>query len=65
MVGGRYGGLRDEVPGGDVEWDIGGGEEARGEFGITCHVVYDGRPLNAAAGAVIGRHTSKEYCVNI
>ena len=23
MVGGRYGGLRDEVPGGDVEWDIG------------------------------------------
>ena len=27
MVGGRYGGLRDEVPGGDVEWDVGGGED--------------------------------------
>ena len=27
MVGGHYGGLRDEVPGGDVEWDVGGGEE--------------------------------------
>ena len=28
-------------------------------------VVYDGRPLNAAAGAVMGRHTWKEYGVNI
>ena len=27
MVGGRYRGLRDEVPGGDVEWDVGGGED--------------------------------------
>ena len=27
MAGGRYGGLRDEVPGGDVEWDVGGGED--------------------------------------
>ena len=27
MVGGRYGGLRDEVPGGDVEWDVGEGED--------------------------------------
>ena len=35
MAGGRYGGLRDEVPGGDVEWNIGGGEEDREEFGIT------------------------------
>ena len=35
MAGGRYGGLRDEVPGGDVEWDIGGGEEDLEEFGIT------------------------------
>ena len=26
MAGGRYGGLRDEVPRGDVEWDVGGGE---------------------------------------
>ena len=34
MAGGRYGGLRDEVPGGDVEWDIGGGEEDLEEFGI-------------------------------
>ena len=34
MVGGRYGGLRHEVPGGDVEWDVGGGEEDLEEFGI-------------------------------
>ena len=27
MAGGRYGGLRDEVPRGDVEWDAGGGED--------------------------------------
>ena len=30
-----------------------------------CRVVYDGRPLNAAAGAVMRRHTWKEYGVNI
>ena len=35
MVGGRYGGLRDEVPGGDVDWDVGMGEEDLEEFGIT------------------------------
>ena len=35
MAGGRYGGLRDEVPGGDVEWDVGGGEEDLEEFSIT------------------------------
>ena len=35
MAGGRYGGLRDEVPEGDVEWDVGGGEEDLEEFGIT------------------------------
>ena len=35
MAGGRYGGLRDEVPGGDVEWDVGGGEEDLEEFGIN------------------------------
>ena len=28
-------------------------------------VVYDGRPLNAAAGAVMRRHTWKGYGVNI
>ena len=27
MAGGRYGGLRDEVPRGDVEWDVGEGED--------------------------------------
>ena len=27
MAGGRYGGLRDEVPRGDVEWDVRGGED--------------------------------------
>ena len=26
-AGGRYGGLRDEVPRGDVEWDVGEGED--------------------------------------
>ena len=26
-AGERYGGLRDEVPGGDVEWDVGGSED--------------------------------------
>ena len=38
MAGGRYGGLRDEVPGGDVEWDVGRGEDLDldlEEFGIT------------------------------
>ena len=35
MAGGRYSGLTDEVPGGDVEWDVGGGEEDLEEFGIT------------------------------
>ena len=35
MVGGRYGVLRHEVPGRDVEWDVGGGEEDLEEFGIT------------------------------
>ena len=35
MAGRRYGGLRDEVPGGDVEWDVGRGEEDLEEFGIT------------------------------
>ena len=35
MAGGRYGGLRDEVPGGDLKWDVGGGEENLEEFGIT------------------------------
>ena len=27
MAEGRYGGLRDEVPGGDVDWNVGGGED--------------------------------------
>ena len=35
MAGGRYGGLRDEVLGGDVEWDVDGGEEDLEEFGIS------------------------------
>ena len=35
MAGGRYGGLRDEVHGGDVDWDVGGGEADLEEFGIT------------------------------
>ena len=62
MAGGRYDGLRDEVPRGDVEWDVGGGEDLdldREEFNIFRRVVYDGRPLNAAAGAVMRRRTWK------
>ena len=35
FAGGRYGGLRDEVPGGDVGWDVGEGEEDLEESGIT------------------------------
>ena len=32
---------------------------------LPCRVVYNGRPLNAAAGAVMRRHTWKKYGVNI
>ena len=32
---------------------------------LPRRVVYDGRPLKAAAGAVMRRHTWKEYGVNI
>ena len=32
---------------------------------LPRRVVYDGRPLNAAVGAVMRRHTWKEYGVNI
>ena len=32
---------------------------------LSRRVVYDGRPLNAAAGAMMRRHTWKEYGVNI
>ena len=35
MAGRRYGGLRDDVPGADVEWNVGRGEEDLEEFGIT------------------------------
>ena len=32
---------------------------------LPCSMVYDGSPLNAAAGAMMRRHTWKEYGVNI
>ena len=36
MAGGRYGGLSDEVPGEDVDWDVGMlAEEDLEEFGTT------------------------------
>ena len=35
MAGARCLGLRDEVPEGEVEWDVGGSEEDLEEFGIT------------------------------
>ena len=34
MAAGCYGGLRDEVPRGGVQWDVGGGNEDLEEFGI-------------------------------
>ena len=68
MAGGRYGGLRDEVPRGDVEWDVGEVEDLDldlEESTSARRVVYDMRALNAAAGAVMRRRTWKEYGVNI
>ena len=68
MAGGRYGGLRDEVFREDVDWVVGGGEDLDldlDEYDISCRVVYDGSLLSAAAGAVMRRHTWKEYGVNI
>ena len=38
MAGGRSGGLRDEVPGGDVEWDAGGGEDLDLDHGGIRHL---------------------------
>ena len=35
MAGRRYAGLRDEVPGRDVKWDVGRGDQDLEEFGIT------------------------------
>ena len=52
MAGGRYGGLRDEVPRGDVECNVGGGEDLDLDL-----EEFDGRPLNAAAGAMMRRRT--------
>ena len=66
MAGGRYGGLRDEVPRGDVEWDVGEGEDLDLDLSTSARrVAYDGRPLNAAAGAVMRMRTWKKYGVNI
>ena len=45
MAGKGYSGLRDEVPGGGVEWDVGGGGEDLEEFRITPP---RGVPLEAA-----------------
>ena len=68
MAGGRYGGLRDEVPRGDVEWDVGEGEDLTWTWRSSTsarRVVYDRRPLNAAASAVMRMRTWKQYGVNI
>ena len=65
MAGGRYGRLRDEVP---EETSSGMSTEARKTWrssALARRVVYDRRPLNAAAGAVMRRHTWREYGVNI
>ena len=68
MAGGRYGGLRDESS--EETWS-GMWVEVRTwtwtwrSSTFPRRVVYDGRPLNADAGAVMRRHTWKEYGVNI
>ena len=51
-----------------MEWDVGGGADLDldlEEFDISPPFRYDGRPLNAAAGAVMRRRTWKEYGVHI
>ena len=53
-----------------MEWDVGEGEDLDldldlEEFNISRRVVYDGRPLNAAAGAVMRTRTWMQYGVNI
>ena len=50
MAGGRYGGLRDEVPGGDIEWDVAEARKTWRRSALPRRVVHDGRLLNAAAG---------------
>ena len=65
MAGGRYGGLGDEVPGGDVEWDIGGGEEDLEEFGISPPRGVRREAAERSRRRVMRRHTWKEYGVNI
>ena len=39
--------------------------KTRRNSALPRRVVYDGRPLNAASGAVMRSHTWKEYGVNI
>ena len=68
MAGGRYGGLRDEVPRGDVEWDVGEGEDLDldlEDLDISPPRGVRREALNAAAGAVMRMRTWKEYGVNI
>ena len=65
MTGGRYGGLRDEVPGVTLSGMSAAARKTWRSSVLHRRVVYDGRLLNAAAGAVMRRHTWKEYGVNI
>ena len=68
MAGGRYGGLRDEVPRGDVEWDVAGGEDLDldlEEFDISPPRGVRREAAERAAGAMMRRRTWKEYGVNI
>ena len=65
MAGGRYSGLRDEVPEGTWSGMSAEVRKTSRSSALPRRVVYDGRPLNAAAGAVMRRHTWKEYGVNI
>ena len=58
MARGRYGGLRDEVLGGDVEWDVGGGEEDLEEFGIT-----PSRGVRQEAAERSRRRRDEEVCM--
>ena len=64
MAGRRYGGLRDEVL--EETWSGMSGCWRRKTWRsstLARHVVCDGSPLKAAAGAVMRKHTWKGYGV--
>ena len=63
MAGGRYGGLRDEVPGGNVEWDVGEGEDL--DLDLEEFDISPPRGVRREAAELMRMRTWKEYGVNI